>query len=208
MCKNARQLKSVLANSFETEMIEPNEDNICKEISILHDEIKRNLLSSLNNALLIGQLLSIQKEKLKHGNFTPWVNKTLPFSDRTARNYMRLYRERDKLKTENVTDLTKAYKLLRQLTWSQHEKIDSDGKKRKFMTLSLDEIQNDIIQNAVDKAKELLETSSTARALEHIAYDWFMEFADERELIPIERAKQIFEYRYNVQLKIHRNRIE
>jgi hypothetical protein len=40
----------------------------------------------------------------------PWFN--LNFSHRTARNYMRLYQEREKLKTTPVTDLRSAYKLL------------------------------------------------------------------------------------------------
>lgn len=75
-------------------------------------------------------------------------------------------------------------------------------KKRKFITLSLDEDQDYIIQNAVDKAKALLKTSSTSRALEHIAYDWYMDMVDESEFPPIEKAKQIFEYRYKVHLSI------
>lgn len=132
MNKNAQQLQIIATDSFNTEGIGPNEDDISRKINLLHDEIKRNLLSTLNKALRIGQLLSIQKDKLKHGEFTTWVKQNLPFSDRTARNYMRLFRERDKLKTENVTDLSKAYKLVRQLTWSQHEKIESDGEKEKI----------------------------------------------------------------------------
>lgn len=67
---------------------------------------------SLDKAIRIGQLLTEQKDTLKHGEFTPWLEANIPFTDRTARNYMRLYRERDRIKTESVSDLTGAYALL------------------------------------------------------------------------------------------------
>jgi hypothetical protein len=78
----------------------------------LHDRIIGNLKQSLNDAMQIGKLLTEQKASLNHGEFTPWVHNHLPFTDRTARNYMRLHRERDRLKTETVSDLKSAYKLL------------------------------------------------------------------------------------------------
>ena len=37
----------------------------------------------------------------------------LPFTDRTARNYMKLHEHRERLKTETVSDLNEAYDLLR-----------------------------------------------------------------------------------------------
>jgi ribosomal protein L17 len=151
-------------------------------------------------------LLTSQKEKLKHGEFAPWVAQNLPFSQRTARNYMLVFRERHKLKTENVTDLSKAYKVLRRITWSREERVDHESNERKFLTLtlSMDDIQNEVIMTTVDKAKELLETSSTARALEHISYDWFMSVADDSELMPIRAAKKLFEEIYNIKITIKR----
>jgi hypothetical protein len=82
------------------------------EIIRLHNEIINSLKMSLHNAIRIGELLSEQKASLKHGKFTPWIKGNLPFTDRTARNYMRVYRERDRLKTETVSDLKSAYRLL------------------------------------------------------------------------------------------------
>lgn len=79
------------------------------EIRKLHNEIWSSLKSSLEKAIRIGQILNEQKENLEHGKFTAWVKDNLPFTDRTARNYMRLYRERDRFKTETVSDLTEAY---------------------------------------------------------------------------------------------------
>jgi hypothetical protein len=83
-----------------------------QEIVQLHKEVANHLSQSLEKAIRIGQLLSEQKKALEHGKFTPWIDANLPFTDRTARNYMRLYRERNRLKTETVSGLKKAYALL------------------------------------------------------------------------------------------------
>lgn len=86
--------------------------NRVDEIKRLHSEILNSLRMSLEKAMKIGELLTEQKENLKHGEFAAWVNDNLPFTDRTARNYMRVYQERDRLKTETVSDLTDAYQRL------------------------------------------------------------------------------------------------
>ncbi len=82
------------------------------EITRLHNEIIGHLQTSLEKAIRIGELLTEQKAALKHGRFLPWIKGNLPFSERTSRNYMRLYRERGRLKTANVADLSTAYRLL------------------------------------------------------------------------------------------------
>lgn len=82
------------------------------EIVRLHGEIVDSLRRSLDKAILIGELLTAQKKELKHGEFGPWIADNLPFTDRSARNYMRLFRQRARLKTENVSDLAAAYKAL------------------------------------------------------------------------------------------------
>lgn len=83
-----------------------------REIRELHSEISDALRQTLPKAIRIGELLTEQKARLEHGAFLPWVKQNLPFTDRTARNYMRMYRERARLKSESVSDLTTAYKLL------------------------------------------------------------------------------------------------
>lgn len=82
------------------------------EIKTLHLEIMGHLKMSLEKAIKIGQLLTEQKTELKHGEFTPWMKDNLPFTERTARNYMKLFQEKHRLKTETVSDLTSAYRLL------------------------------------------------------------------------------------------------
>lgn len=82
------------------------------EIIRLHGEIEAAYQTSLDRAIRIGELLAQQKEALEHGQFLPWVAEHLPFSERTAQNYMRVFSRRAELKSATVADLTKAYRLL------------------------------------------------------------------------------------------------
>ncbi len=85
-----------------------------REIAALYREIGDLLKISLQKAMRIGELLTEQKVSLKHGEFMPWLKEHLPFiSDRTVRRWMSLYKHRDQLKMDNVSDLTQAYKLLK-----------------------------------------------------------------------------------------------
>ena len=88
------------------------EKNRTEEIKDLHERFIETFKKTLDYGIRIGELLMQQKSDLKHGQFGSWIEKNLPFTDRTARNYMRLYRKRDALKTETVSDLTSAYRLL------------------------------------------------------------------------------------------------
>jgi hypothetical protein len=89
----------------------PEQERI-SEIIRLHEEIVEALKSSLPKAIRIGELLTHKKRRLGHGKFLPWVEKHLPFTSRTATNYMKLYRQRNRLSKEGVEKLGQAYKLL------------------------------------------------------------------------------------------------
>lgn len=97
-----------------TELLNKAEVSRVQEITALHNEIGSYLKMSLEKAIRIGELLVEQKDNMGHGGFTSWVESNLPFTDRTARNYMRLFRQRDELKTETVSDLgvTGGYRML------------------------------------------------------------------------------------------------
>ncbi len=82
------------------------------EIAILHGEITAAARTSLEKAMRVGELLAGIKAGLSHGKWLPWVAANLPFTDRTARNYLRVFEKRDKIKSESVSDLTTAYRLL------------------------------------------------------------------------------------------------
>ncbi len=98
------------------------------EIRRLHGEIAEAARRSLQNAIRIGELLVQQKKLLPHGEFGPWVEANLPFTQRTATNYMNAYRKRDRLKSESVSDLTSAYRVLAKVGTAAPE-VD-DNKER------------------------------------------------------------------------------
>lgn len=81
------------------------------EIKSLHEDLCFAAQISLEKAMRIGQVLSAQKEKLPHGKWEDFVLAELPFTVRTASNYMRVARH---LKSETISDLplTAAYRLL------------------------------------------------------------------------------------------------
>jgi hypothetical protein len=84
---------------------------ITERIKLLHSELLGSLKTSFEKAMQIGQILTDFKGSVQHGEFMPFL-KTLPFSDRTARNYIWIYYNKDKLKTETIASLTDAYKFL------------------------------------------------------------------------------------------------
>lgn len=115
---------------------------------------------SLEKAIRIGELLTEQKEGLKHGQWLPWIAANLPFSRQTVDNYKRCYEKRAKLLT--VGTLQEAYKLLeapKKLQPRQFDKI-LEAHKSELQTLKAFEEQinnessNDIraYQNLAQKA--------------------------------------------------------
>lgn len=87
--------------------------NIIEELHIAHEQLVGGLRDTFEAALEIGRLLTDQKASLAHGQFLPWLEKNVAFiSESTCRRCMRLHRNREMLKSVNVTDLSSAYKLL------------------------------------------------------------------------------------------------
>lgn len=83
-----------------------------RQIAVLHNELGTLAKSALLKAVKIGQLLTQVKASLKHGEWLPWIEANLPFTDQTARNYIGVYEIREELNSKQVWDLTSAYKLL------------------------------------------------------------------------------------------------
>ena len=67
-----------------------------------------------NDKGALGELLTEIKGSLKHGDWLPWIEKNLPFDERTARRYIGVFQIRDKLKSDTMSDLqlTDIYRLL------------------------------------------------------------------------------------------------
>jgi len=83
-----------------------------ERLNFLNEQIKGAVKTTLESAIEAGEILTGIKDTLKHGTFTKWIEENCQFTDRTARSYMRVYQNRERLKTESVSDLSDAYKLL------------------------------------------------------------------------------------------------
>ena len=81
-----------------------------KEITTLHDEIKRCIESSLDKAIEIGERLSKAKGEMSHGEFGKWVEEKLPFSARSATRFINAFIRRKTLKATGLAYLDSAIK--------------------------------------------------------------------------------------------------
>jgi len=89
-----------------------SEKVVVERITKLHKEIMTMYRRTVENAIEIGRMLTQQKAKIGYGKWLPWVTKNLPFTDRTASNYMRLYKHRKKIKSAKFSDLQSAYRMV------------------------------------------------------------------------------------------------
>ena len=88
------------------------------KIRQLHGELMDAARRTVPQAIHIGELLAGLKKKVGHGQWEAFVAEHLKLEIRTVQNYMRLHREKDRLKYETVSDfpLAKAYLVLREPT--------------------------------------------------------------------------------------------
>ena len=82
----------------------------------LHDEIFQESKMTTEKAIDLGGRLVELKQSLGHGNWLPFVEAHLTFSDKTAKRYMKVYENREKLtaKFDNVSNfaLMDAYRFV------------------------------------------------------------------------------------------------
>ena len=84
--------------------------NTIEKIAKLHGDVNACMQTALVKAIEIGELLTEQRAASNHGEWEPWVEVNLPFSSRTARNYMKLFKNKEAL--QETTSIKNAYKLL------------------------------------------------------------------------------------------------
>ena len=80
----------------------PSISNV-KRIKSLHENIENSLDQVLEDCNKIGLLLLEEKEKLKHGQFTKWIEeneKDIGFGERQAQRYMRIAKNYHLLKIQ------------------------------------------------------------------------------------------------------------
>lgn len=127
-------MKEILITLERNRML-PEKSRI-KEIIKLHNELQKLYNSGLDQAIRLGELLDEQKKNLKYEEFVNWVNKNLPFSDRTARNYRVIYRNREFLKRKVLSSLDSAYLLLKKSKDKEERKEkQKEGRNKRLKEL-------------------------------------------------------------------------
>lgn len=157
-----------------TKIFDKSEKNTVREIVTLHSEICGLLKTSLEKAVRIGELLTEQKANLKHGEFGSWIKANLPFTDRTVRNYMSFYRNRELLKTESVSDLTGAYRLI-----GKKSKVSEDFQERLSKVETPEEclsLRDEILKATQNAAEQLLYAEAELATAKERAREVFLLF--------------------------------
>src|SRR5262249_11983764 len=121
----------------------------------------------------LGELLSAAKSRLPHGQWLPWLTNNVAFSDRTARNYMRIFENRAVLKSANVSDLGEAYQIVMlqsqvagktgdaPMTKKEAERLDREIIKglQKILELKIEQIElHWTSRDSLDPSSELAAT--------------------------------------------------
>lgn len=83
-------------------------DALSNQINAEHEKARIAFTEGFAHALKAGHLLLEAKDRVQHGEWLPWLRENCKVSERTARLYMQVARERDRLEREtaSLADLT------------------------------------------------------------------------------------------------------
>lgn len=115
--------------------------------------------------LTIGRCLIEAKDMLPHGEWLPWLNERVEFSERTARNFMRLAREWTNRQTLADLGASKALTLLA-LPPEEREQFVAENNVIDMSARQLEQAikERDEARKAAEKAKADASTAEQARA--------------------------------------------
>lgn len=136
-----------------------------RTIETITDEILDAKRTGGEAILTIGRCLIEAKDMLPHGEWLPWLNERVEFSERTARNFMRLAREWTNRQTLADLGAAKALTLLalpaeeREQFVEDHNVIDMSARQLKETIRERDEARK-----AAEVAKADAATAEQARA--------------------------------------------
>jgi hypothetical protein len=104
------------ASDLRVSLLSDGDATFADEINALHNEILDLRETVFTKAVRIGELLVAKKKAVRHGDWLKGLKKNIAFSDQTARNYIRIYENRDDPKFKSVLNLTDAYALFAKKT--------------------------------------------------------------------------------------------
>ena len=123
------------------------------EINKLHQELEELATGALDRAIRIGELLSRAKSQVPHGQWLPWLTNNVAFSERTARNYMRVFENRATLKSANVADLGEAYQLLLRQSAPQTGAAPMTKKEAERLDAEIVVMLNNILELKIERVE-------------------------------------------------------
>ena len=100
-----------------------------EEINLLHGEIVAGGATALQKAFRIGEHLVTIKSTLRHGRYGVWIKDNLTFDQRTAERYVEMFKSRDKLKFDTVSNLASAFRFLEKEKRATRAKNSSAAKR-------------------------------------------------------------------------------
>jgi hypothetical protein len=103
-------------------------NNAATELNRLHGEIEGKLRTTVQDAIRAGEILTQVKERMEHGEFLPWVERSCKFSRETGSRYMRLFEHQNKL--VSVTNLQDAYKEVAQIESREKQTEEQKAQQR------------------------------------------------------------------------------
>ena len=136
-----------------------------RTIETITDEILDAKRAGGEAILTIGRCLIEAKDMLPHGEWLPWLNERVEFSERTARNFMRLAREWTNRQTLADLRASKALTLLalppeeREQFMEDHNVIDMSARQLEQAIRERDEARK-----AAEEAKAEASTAQQAQA--------------------------------------------
>jgi len=99
--------------------------DLAERINAEHAECLAAARDAITGAIEVGRLLVEAKGQVKHGEWTPWIEKHCPFGDRQAQHYMRVYKGRNQIRN-GVSDLTSLRGAVAMLAEPKSEPTDLD----------------------------------------------------------------------------------
>ena len=144
-----------------------------RDIGIITTEILRLKQDAGNAILSIGQRLIEAKAMLPHGEWLPWLTEQVEFSERTARNFMRLAREWTNRQALADLGAAKALTLLA-LPPEERERFMEenhvvDGEEKSVIDMTSRELEKAVKErdealHAAEEARAAAETADQSRA--------------------------------------------
>jgi hypothetical protein len=133
------------------------------------EALKDGAMTALHAAVSIGGLLMEAKDVVEHGGWIPWVEEQLDFKPRQAQNYMKAWRNRDRMLDGEVSSMAEGLRLLTEPEDAVEKTSLSLVEPKSELELLQDQVQRVVgsMHGFGDRAENIL-SGSSPRAGQHL----------------------------------------